>query len=308
LIDNLQNTKTLYIGQHVDLIDNINCDYLINIDNTNNNRLNDIVCSILKHNHIFNDITHVLVQGDTTSVMAVAISAFHNGVKVIHLEAGLRTNNIYNPFPEECNRQLVSRIASIHLCPTEFNKTNLLNENIKGDIFVTGNTGLDNIDKSDTAYGNTVLITLHRRDNHHIMDRWFIELSKLAKKYKDIDFIFPVHPNPNVQKHKHLLVDVNVVKPINHDELIYILKNCKFVITDSGGIQEESSFLNKKVIVCRKTTERPESIGTHSILCNTPENLDSIVSDVYLNYKIDSPCPYGDGEAWKKIKHILTKY
>jgi UDP-N-acetylglucosamine 2-epimerase (non-hydrolysing) len=309
LIDNLDNVRTLFTGQHKDLIRNINFDYVLTIEDDTDNRLNNITRSILKHSYIFDDISHVLVQGDTTSAFSIGLSAFHNNKKVIHLEAGLRTSNIYDPYPEEMNRQLLSRIASINLCPTEYNKDNLIRENVKGDIYITGNTGLDNISRENTVYGNYVLITMHRRDNHSIMDKWFIEISKLAKKYTDLIFIIPLHPNPKVQQHRHLLEDVTVIDPVCHDELICILKQCRFIISDSGGLQEEASYLNKKIIVCRRTTERPETMGmlsNHSILCPYPKDLNNIVKDVYHNYYIDEACPYGDGEAWKKIKAILN--
>jgi UDP-N-acetylglucosamine 2-epimerase (non-hydrolysing) len=307
LVENLDNVKTLFTGQHQHLVQDINFDYNIKINNKNNNRLNDIICSILEANYIFDDITHILVQGDTTSVMALALTAYNNGKKVIHLEAGLRTYNIYDPYPEELNRQIVSRIADINLCPTEYNKENLLKENIPGQIYVTGNTGLDNIDRSNCEYGNKVLITMHRRDNHHIMYEWFKTISKIAKKYSDLEFILPLHPNPNVKKHKHLLEGVKVIDPIPHNDLIKILKCSRFIITDSGGLQEEGSFLNKKVIVCRRTTERPESVGIHSIMCPYPDELEQIVDDIYNNYEIDARCPYGDGFAWKKIKEIIEE-
>ena len=311
LIDKLPSdkiiVKTLFTGQHVDLVKNVNFDHILKISNNSDNRLNNIVTSILSYDHIFNDVDYVLVQGDTTSAMALALSAFHFGKKVIHLEAGLRTGNKYDPYPEELNRQLISRIADINLCPTKQNKQHLLKENITSQIYVTGNTGLDNIDKSGCIYGNKVLITLHRRDNHQIMDQWFHVLSALAQKYPDLEFIIPLHPNPNVQKHKKLLKGVTVMKPIDHLSLIKLLKECKFVISDSGGLQEEASFLNKKIIVCRRTTERPETINSHSIMCFWPNQLENIVDNIYHNYKIDAECPYGDGYAWKKICDVLKK-
>lgn len=320
LIDNLSGNlsdhaidiKTLFTGQHTDLLKHVNCAYKINIDNDSGNRLNDIVCSILNQNHIFKDIDYVLVQGDTTSAMAIALSAFHNNKKVIHLEAGLRTHNTNDPFPEELNRQLISRIATINLCPTDYNKQNLLNEGInRKNIFVTGNTGLDNIKNiiknKKIYYGDKVLITMHRRDNHIIMDEWFKTLSDISTKYKDLEFIIPLHPNPNVQKHKHLLKNITVIDPITHEELINILCCARFVISDSGGLQEEASFLNKKIIVCRKTTERPETIGKHTIMCGDPSELCDIVDNTYSNYIINEPCPYGDGMAWKKIYDILSE-
>jgi UDP-N-acetylglucosamine 2-epimerase (non-hydrolysing) len=307
LIDNLNNVKTLFTGQHVDLVKDNNIDYKIRIDNDCGNRLNDVVCSVLNSGDIFRDVKYVLVQGDTTSALAIALSAFHHKKKVIHLEAGLRTNDMNDPFPEEMNRQLISRIASINLCPTTFNRDNLLKENVQGSIHVTGNTGLDNIDKTGCTYGNKVLVTMHRRDNHLLMGQWFQEISHLANKYTDLEFIIPLHPNPNVQKHRDKLKGVTVIDPLPHNELVEIMKRCRLAISDSGGLQEELSFLNKKIIVCRRTTERPETVGKHSVMCSNPINLESMFDRVYNNYEIDAPCPYGDGNSWKKIKEVLER-
>jgi len=307
LIQHFKNVETLFTGQHENLIEPSNkITHKLDIHNYTDNRLNNIIMSILKHSYIFNDITHVLVQGDTTSAMGIALSAFHHQKQVIHLEAGLRTFDIFDPYPEELNRQMISRIASIHLCPTELNKQNLINENIRNNIYIVGNTGLDNISKNNICYNNKVLITLHRRDNHHNIDKWFMVLSQIAKKYTDIEFIFPIHPNPSIIGYANLLENINVIKPINHSDLIVLLKECKFVISDSGGLQEEASFLNKKIIICRQSTERPEILGTYGILCPIPESLSDIVDDVYNDYKIDAKCPYGEGDSWEKIGKILN--
>jgi UDP-N-acetylglucosamine 2-epimerase (non-hydrolysing) len=307
LIKNLQNIKTCFTGQHKDLLKNINVDYNLSEqfeENISDNRLNNIFCNIMQNTKIFDNIDYVLVQGDTTTACAIALSAFHNNKKIIHLEAGLRSNNLNDPFPEEMNRQVISRIANIHFCPTEFNKQNLLKENIGEKIFVIGNTGLDNISKENCEYQDRVLITLHRRDNHNIMDKWFEEIEKIANKYSNIEFTIPLHPNPNVQKYKHIFKKVKIINPMNHDDLINYVKKCKFVISDSGGLQEECSFLNKKIIVCRKTTERPESVGIHSIMCYEPNMLSNIVDEIIDNYEINEDCPYGDGKSWEKIKNI----
>ena len=305
LIDNLQNIKTCFTGQHEDLLKNINVDYKLSMNKElSENRLNNIFSNILSYN-IFDDIEYVMVQGDTSTACAIALSAFNHGKKIIHLEAGLRSGNLKDPYPEEMNRQVIGRLADIHLCPTEFNKENLLKENVSGDIYVVGNTGLDNISKEGCEYNNKVLITMHRRDNHHNMDKWFEELEKLANKYSDIEFMIPLHPNPNVQKHKHIFKKVKVVEPINHDDLIEYVKKCKFVISDSGGLQEECSYLNKKIIVCRKTTERPESVDIHSFMCGEPELLEDLVDKINENYEVDAECPYGDGKSWKNIYKVL---
>lgn len=302
LIDNLPCVKTCFTGQHKDLLKNVKVHYNLTMDvDISDNRLNNILCNILKNSHIFMDVEHVVVQGDTTTACAMALSAFNHGKKIIHLEAGLRSGNLYNPFPEESNRQIIARLADINLCPTELNKWNLLKENVPGKIYVVGNTGLDNISKGGCAYGNKVLVTMHRRDNHSIMDKWFLDIEKIAQKYSEIEFMLPLHPSPHVQKHKHIFKTVKVVKPISHEALIEYVKGCKFVISDSGGLQEECSYLNKKIIVCRKTTERPESVGVHSFLCDEPAKLSTLVDDIMTNFEINAECPYGDGRSWKKI-------
>jgi len=310
LIMNLNNVKTLFTGQHTTLIGEHSRTYSIEITSMCENRLNDIICSILKHSYVFKDINYVLVQGDTTSALAVALSAFNHGVKVIHLEAGLRTHDINDPYPEEMNRQLISRIATINLCPTENNKQNLINEQSRGQIFVTGNTGLDNIDPSGCTYENIVIITMHRRDNIDLMHEWFTEINNIAGIYKDLKFVFPIHPSPAVRKHKHLLTNVDVIEPITHGEMIGLLKRCKFVISDSGSLGcEENAFLHKKAIVPRKKTERPETLGTTSFLCEKPSMLLPLVEKINNDYIVDSSivCPYGSGNSWKTIKEIFTK-
>lgn len=301
LIDNLKNIKTFFTGQHNDLLKNINVDYKLSMEKElSDNRLNNIFSNILSYN-IFDDIDYVMVQGDTSTACAIALSAFNHGKKIIHLEAGLRSGDLKDPYPEEMNRQVIGRLADIHLCPTEFNKENLEKENVSGKIYVVGNTGLDNISKEGCEYNNQVLITMHRRDNHHNIDKWFQELEKLANTYSEIEFMIPLHPNPNVQKHKEIFKKVRVVEPMDHSDLIEYVKKCKFVISDSGGLQEECSYLNKKIIVCRKTTERPESIGIHSFMCGEPELLENLVCEINKSYYVNGECPYGNGESWKKI-------
>jgi UDP-N-acetylglucosamine 2-epimerase (non-hydrolysing) len=308
LIDSLPNTLTLFTGQHTNLIKEHQPTYTLQIENTSNNRLNDIISSILKYTHIFQKVEYVLIQGDTTSALAVALSAFNNGIKVIHLEAGLRTNIYNDPFPEEMNRQLITRLATYHLCPTEFNRQNLIKENIlPNNIFVTGNTGLDNIKKQNIEYNDNVLITLHRRDNIPMMDAWFVALWTLATENPNLTFIFPMHPNPDIQKFKGILSveNIKVIQPVSHDEMIDLIKDCKFIISDSGGIQEEASFLNKRVIVCRRFTERPETVGKNSIMCPESDKLLECFQEINTNYLINERCPYGDGFAWVKIKQIF---
>lgn len=337
LINHLPSIKTLYVGQHTNLLSFIkDPDYIIRIPpcDPGENRLNSIISHTSKF--IFDpNIKQVLVQGDTTAAFAIALTAFNQKIPVIHLEAGLRTHDITNPFPEELNRQLISRIASIHLCPTYLNRQNLLNEGISKNIYVVGNTGLDNINlgpgqgtgqgtskwwsgNGPTAgegtdqgtdprtFTNTILITMHRRDNFDLLEKWFITLNTLAQSYPDIEFIFPMHPNPYIQQYKHILENVEVIEPVSHDKLIEIIKSCKFVISDSGGIQEECAFLGKRIIICRKSTERPEILENYGVLCGEPEDLLDIFGSINENYIIDAECPFGDGRSWMKIAQIIV--
>jgi UDP-N-acetylglucosamine 2-epimerase (non-hydrolysing) len=259
-------------------------------------------------NEWFNDVKYILVQGDTTSVVGLSLSALHRKIKIIHLEAGLRTYDNKNPFPEENNRRIVSSIADIHLCPTINNKNNLIKENIPEDkIFVVGNTGLDNLVeyKNKISYENTVLITIHRRENHESIESWFTEINKIASKYKNIEFILPIHPNPNVKKFKKILKNIKVIEPLSHEDLLSYLVRCKLVITDSGGLQEECSFLNKKCLVCRTVTERPESIGLSSFIVDDYSKLELMFNEHINDYFIKNDCPYGEGNSSKKIISIF---
>jgi len=301
--------KTLFTGQHKDIAPN-QADFVLSMKEYGENRLDNIIQNCMNlPSEWFENIKYILVQGDTTSVAGLALSALHRKIKLIHLEAGLRSYDNDNPYPEENNRKIVSSIADIHLCPTEYNKQNLLKENVAEEkIFVVGNTGLDNLVelKEKNEYKNIILITLHRRENHNIISDWFNEINKLAEIHADHQFILPIHPNPNVKKYQDLLTNVSTIDPLNHHDLLNILIKSKLVITDSGGLQEECSFLDKKCLVCRKVTERPESVGITSFLIQKPKDLEK-----YFNYHITrydnilGECPFGDGDSSKKICEIL---
>jgi UDP-N-acetylglucosamine 2-epimerase (non-hydrolysing) len=299
--------KTLSTGQHKDIAPK-NADFNMDMVDYGGNRLDSVLKNCLTiPDEYFEGVTHVLVQGDTTSVVGLAITSMHRKIKVIHLEAGLRTGDCENPFPEENNRKMVSTIASIHLCPTQLNYLNLTQENVLGELHIVGNTVLDNLVKykSDSEYEDKVLITMHRRENHDTLDKWFTEINRLAIDNPTLEFILPLHPNPNVQKHKELLSNVKIIEPLNHDELIKILIKCKMVITDSGGIQEECSFFNKKCLVCRKITERPESVGLTSFMVSNYEDLSEIFYNHINDYIINIDSPYGDGKSSQYICNIL---
>lgn len=299
--------KIIFTGQHDSLIeDGFYFDYKVKIAK-GSNRLDSIFCSVLNVEEMFNETDSVIVQGDTASAFAIALAAFHRKIKVIHLEAGLRSFDIENPYPEEFYRKAISALANINFCVSEVGETNLKDEKVSGEIYTVGNTVLDNIPNLEIEYGNKILVTMHRRENHDMMKEWFYALERLAEQNKNLEFILPIHPNPNVKKHKKILKNVKVVDPLNHKELLDIVSKCLFVITDSGGLQEESSFLKKKSIVCRKTTERVEGLETFSFLCENPNNLKELFNKLLKNPYIDLCCPYGNGKSSENIVEILIK-
>jgi UDP-N-acetylglucosamine 2-epimerase (non-hydrolysing) len=303
---NVDEYKLLFTGQHTDLLKDIEVDYKITI-NESDNRLDQLISDCLLQFPIGN-FNSVMVQGDTASAFACAIAAFNRGLRIFYLEAGLRSYNMQHPYPEEAYRQMIARIADVNFAPTILSADNLKKELVSGKIYVTGNTVLDNLVslKDDCKYNDVVLVTMHRRENHKQMHEWFTQINDLAKQHKNIQFILPIHPNPNVQKHKHLLTDVNVVPPLEHNDLLNILIGCKLIITDSGGLQEEGSFFNKKVIVCRTTTERPEALYTgHLYLCKHTNELQPLFGSLIENYYINNECPYGSGHSSQLILEIL---
>tara|TARA_R110000824_G_scaffold101004_1_gene239915 strand:- start:1076 stop:2065 length:990 start_codon:yes stop_codon:yes gene_type:complete len=298
--------KLLFTGQHTDLLAKIDEPVERLTIMPGDNRLDSIVKSLMNTQpDIFTDIDSVLVQGDTTSVFAIALGAFHRGIKIVHLEAGLRTYNKLHPYPEEFNRRAVSCMADIHLCPTDEAAANLKREQTDGKTFVVGNTVLDHLVNTTTSYSSDIVVTLHRRENHAMMHSWFLAIDEIAAQYSDYNFILPIHPNPNVKKHQHLLKHVKVIEPLPHNEFIKLLANARLIITDSGGLQEESSFLRKKCIVCREFTERVEGMGTFSFTA-TPDTLWDTFEFLINDYVPVGECPYGDGRSANKIRNILV--
>jgi UDP-N-acetylglucosamine 2-epimerase (non-hydrolysing) len=304
---NRHEYKLLFTGQHPDLLKDLVVDYRIEITESDN-RLDQLISDCITQFPI-GDFDSVLVQGDTASAFACALAAFNRQLKIYYLEAGLRSYDMKHPYPEEAYRQMISRISDVNFCPTLLSKSNLEQEKASGSIYVTGNTALDNLVniKNNCEYLDKVLITLHRRENHFWMNEWFSELEKLAEENPHIEFILPIHPNPNVQKHRGLLKKVKVVDPLSHEDLLNILVKCKLVISDSGGLQEEGSFFNKKVIVCRKVTERPEAIQTnHLHMCHSPSDLKDMFYSIIKDHYIDNECPYGDGYSADKVINYIN--
>ncbi|MBC8442868.1 MAG: UDP-N-acetylglucosamine 2-epimerase (non-hydrolyzing) [Proteobacteria bacterium] len=296
--------KTLFSGQHTDMV-SVDSDYTINIENKNN-RLDSVVASIMNGvDFIKESITHVLVQGDTVTAYAMALSAFHHKIPIIHLEAGMRTYNINNPWPEEMYRQCISKMASYHLTPTKHEWDFLISEKCKGEIHIVGNTVLDNLVDIYPIDTPSVLITMHRRENYELFPEYFKEIEELATKNMDMEFVFPMHPSPDVQKHRHIFKNVTVKNPLEYDDMIGFISSSRIIITDSGGIQEEASFFKKKTIVCRETTERFASLGKSSVLCTEPSKLKSIFNQAKEDYIVEDECPFGDGHASEKIVEIL---
>ena len=291
----------------------------------------------------------VLVHGDTTTSTAAALAAFYQQIPVGHIEAGLRTHNIYSPWPEEMNRQITGRIATYNFSPTQLSKNNLLSENVREDhIVVTGNTVIDalyyvvNKIKDDSSLEQKlynelkqsgydvnrlssgkrlVLITGHRREN---FGNGFIEMCSaiktLVKKYPDVDFVYPMHLNPNVRKPIHEVFGENLdefqnmffIEPLEYFNFVYLMEKAAIILTDSGGIQEEAPSLGKPVLVIRDTTERPEALEAGNVkLVGT--DFDTIVSSVtelldnHDAYQKMSQAtnPYGDGLACERIVSFI---
>ena len=301
--------KTVFTGQHTDLFEDVKSlipkpDYNLSIMRKNQDSSN-ILANI---SEIFSKIIEkeapdlVIVQGDTSTVLACALNAFYQKIDIGHVEAGLRSFNLKSPFPEEGNRQLVSRIATFNWAPTKEAKNNLINEGISN-IIITGNTIVDICKKfnHELRYDDKILITLHRSENFgQNIIKIFTEINQLALKHSNIDFIFPMHPNPNVQKHKHLLNNVRITEPLKYGELLKLLSEVRCVISDSGGIQEECASFKKKILVCRDNTERPEGIKAGFAKIIGTEVINNF-NWAFNDFKWSGKNPYGDGKASEKI-------
>jgi UDP-N-acetylglucosamine 2-epimerase (non-hydrolysing) len=286
----------------------------------------------------------VLVQGDTTTVFCASLVAFYHKIPIGHVEAGLRTGNMLSPWPEEANRVLTSRLARLHFAPTEINKTNLLNEGIEeSKVFVTGNTVIDallmaveEIKKNPPKIeglpgqglgfigtGKYILLTGHRRENlGDGLKNICYSITELTRIYSDLHFIYPVHLNPKVQETVyHLLGDqstnkrIHLIPPQTYLAFVFLMYNSYFIITDSGGIQEEAPSLGKPVLILRDTTERPEGVacGVTKLVGSDKNMIVHAVSHLLNDkneYKLmsQSKNPYGDGIAGKRITEIIIKH
>jgi UDP-N-acetylglucosamine 2-epimerase (non-hydrolysing) len=277
----------------------------------------------------------VLVQGDTTTAFVGALAAFYKQVKVGHVEAGLRSFDRYSPFPEEMNRKLVTSLTDFYFAPTKKAAENLVNESIHSNVFITGNTVIDallmgkEMIESDTKYSEQfpfldtgkkiILVTGHRRESFGKPFEDFCNaIATIASKYPDVQIIYPVHLNPRVQEPvKRILSDAKnifLVEPVDYPSMIWLMNNCYFVLTDSGGVQEEAPSLGKPVLVSREVTERIEGIEAGTAILVGTDKINIVDASIKLLEKADiyikmatALNPYGDGTASKQIAKILKE-
>ena len=302
--------KVIKINQHTNLTEDTGYyDSTIEIDTICNDRISNIGSSILtKLPDYLHDVTHVLAQGDTASVFYSLLCGFQMKKICIHLEAGMRTYDLDNPYPEEGFRQMISRITDIHLCPSELEQLHLVSEKVKGRISIVGNTILDLVKsyKIPITYEKKILITLHRRENWNDFKDYIIRLSELCNNNRDYTFYFLTHPNPSfhtilTELQDRLSTNLQIMNSLPHYKLIQLLSSCACVITDSGGIQEEANFLGKHMYVLRKVTER-QSIPADKITLCTLDNIHTIDCTI-ANHR--QGFEYGDGESCAKIIMLL---
>lgn len=347
-------TKVCVTGQHREMLDQvlrlfeITPDYDLNIMKPNQDLFDITSRILLGMRDVLNEVRPdlVLVHGDTTTSSIAALAAFYQQIPVGHVEAGLRTGNIYSPWPEEMNRQITGRIATYHFSPTPLSRQNLLKENVSDcQIVVTGNTVIDalhwvkakldsdqqvqqNLKLNMLEYGydvdrlndgrRMVLITGHRREN---FGEGFLNIchaiKNLALQYPDVDFVYPMHLNPNVRKPVMEilgtgLANVFLIEPLDYLPFVYMMGKSYLILTDSGGVQEEAPGLGKPVLVMRDTTERPEAVeaGTVKVVGTDRQKIEAGVSelltDQYMYQRMAQAVnPYGDGKASSRIVEKL---
>ena len=283
-----------------------------------------------------NNIDATIVQGDTMTVLCGALTSFYRKIPVFHVEAGLRSYDIFEPFPEEIMRQMTSRVAELNFAPTEKNKKALLKEDIPDNkIFVTGNTVIDalfclsddTMNKAESFYlsnkipvdDKLILITVHRRENHgNRIDRILDSIEYLVNKYTDHHFVIPVHPNPNVKDKIYSRLDkyknIYLLAPLDYPYLVYLMKNAKLILTDSGGIQEEAPSFGCPTLVMRYETERQEGIdAVVSVLVGAEyDKIVGLSSEILNKSRSESRLkvqnPYGSGDSAKRIEAIISSY
>ena len=333
-------TRLILTGQHNELVYKAlrNFDIEPDLDLSvmqNNKTLIDVSSEILKglkNEFNSNPSDLVIVQGDTTSAFCGALAAFYSYIPVGHVEAGLRTDNLFDPFPEEANRRLISQIASLHFAPTQLSLENLENSNVVGEKYLTGNTVIDSlyflmndvqplkIDSKKINGKKIILTTIHRRENWGKNLENIINGIKLSmKNCPNAFFLLPMHPNPIVRKPIKKAFknnpNVELIEPLDYIEMISAIKASYFILSDSGGLQEEAPALGKPVLILRNTTERPEGInaGTSYLVGTETENINKFIVELMKNetfYKKISEArnPFGDGRASLRILEIINEF
>ena len=332
-------SKLIVTGQHREMLDqvlrafSITPDYDLNIMKPGQSLTEITANSLQKISPIltFEKPDIVLVHGDTTTTFCGALASFYQQIKIGHVEAGLRTNNKYSPFPEEINRAFVGLVADYHFAPTDHSKDNLLRENIPIDkIFVTGNTGIDALSttiKKDYNHpyfewigkNRLIILTVHRRENlGKPMLRIFNAINQVLSKVKDVRIVFPVHKNPLILELASRVFgdhpNIKLIEPMDVFNFHNFLNKSYIVVSDSGGIQEEASALGKPLLVLRETTERPEGLETGSLkLIGTEEDqvykgiFEILENNEKYNDMSLAKNPFGDGHASKYIVDILIQ-
>lgn len=331
-------------AQHREMLDqvlnlfNISPDYDLNIMKSGQT-LNEITCRALKglQEVIKETKPHmVLVHGDTTTTFVGALAAFYEKVNVGHVEAGLRSGNIYSPYPEEMNRSLTGKLANLHFAPTKGNESNLLKEGIDEDkIIITGNTVIDALfkvidndyrfeidilNKIDYVNNKVILLTSHRRENlGKPMENIFSAVKEIVIKNEDVEVIFPIHLNPKVREIAFKILGntdrVHIIDPLEYEPFANLMNKVHIILTDSGGIQEEAPALGKPVLVLRTETERPEAAwaGTVKIAGIEKENIFRLTDELINNKEeydrmANAVNPYGDGKASERIIKAIREY
>ncbi|MEM8804490.1 MAG: UDP-N-acetylglucosamine 2-epimerase (non-hydrolyzing) [Cyanobacteria bacterium P01_G01_bin.38] len=333
-------TQVILTGQHREMVDQVmqlfdlQADYDLNIMQPKQT-LTDITCRSLQGlESLFKELAPdmVIVQGDTTTAFAAALAAFYQKIPVGHVEAGLRTDDILNPFPEEANRRLVSQITTLHFAPTSLSVANVKGSGVTGAIYQTGNTVIDalltvadkrlpcDIPGLDWSQYRVILSTVHRREN------WGTPLANIAQsflqildKFPDTALLLPLHRNPTVRDPLRAALGdhprVFLTEPLDYGQLVGAMQRCYLLLTDSGGLQEEAPGLGKPVLVLRETTERPEAMqaGTARLVGTDPAEVTAAAAELLANpaaYEAMAKAinPYGDGKSSARIVKIVTDY
>ena len=335
--NNLFTIKICISSQHKGLLKQvlrqlkIKVDYDLNVM-TSNQKIEGL------YGLIFNKLSKIIdrekpnlsiIQGDTITAMSAAMISKLKKVKVGHVEAGLRTFDYNSPWPEEFSRTVISNIADLNFCPTKINIKKKKKENIKN-IFLTGNTIVDSVKEivkknlsSNSKFENflkknydskiNVFLTVHRRESFGKPIMNIFKAIKEISKIKGVKIIYPIHPNPNIKKYAKILnkvKNIKIIKPLNYIETLKVLKQTDIIMSDSGGIQEESSILNKKILILRNKTERPEILGKNGILVghNKKKIIYSFKKFLKLNLKRDNQYIFGNGRASQRIVGIIKKH